>query len=376
MQHFQRRDPDPKDVHSFLDELHGIVDPTVLAEARQMVSPSHDTFSRAQSAADPLSHLTLTPDHRDEFQALLTELGLDPEQDVSFVDEILRETQYGATAYHHNEIAIDAPWGANPLPKLPQDWKERLNDNVVTKALGAASLACLAVAAAGLFGAGKMDDAKLTVASQMPAGQTSRQLVHPSNQPIRMIEMPGSGPIAKIPEMSEEALAKVAAIATDLGVQPNWLLAVISFETGGTFSPSVKNKLSGATGLIQFMPETAEGLGTSTAALSRMSQVEQLEYVKRYFEKYDKISSLNDLYMAVLWPRGVGKPDSYVLFSRGTTTYSQNSGLDINEDGQITKHEAAAKVREHLDRITGKAAYSYIPYTRPELYDPGPQGDE
>lgn len=43
---------------------------------------------------------------------------------------------------------------------------------------------------------------------------------------------------------------------------------------------------SGATGLIQFMPATAQGMGTTTAALAAMSAVQQLDYVQRYFKPY------------------------------------------------------------------------------------------
>lgn len=131
------------------------------------------------------------------------------------------------------------------------------------------------------------------------------------------------------------------------------LLAVMDFETGGTFNPAEKNKAgSGATGIIQFMPNTARGLGTSTAALAQMTRVEQLVYVEKYFDQYrNKIrgGSVDDLYMAVLWPAAVGKPDGYVLFRRTSSNpksaYNQNRGLDRNGDGTITKAEAATKVK-------------------------------
>lgn len=43
---------------------------------------------------------------------------------------------------------------------------------------------------------------------------------------------------------------------------------------------------SGAIGLIQFMPSTAKGLGTSTSALKQMTAVDQLAYVEKYFAPY------------------------------------------------------------------------------------------
>jgi hypothetical protein len=56
--------------------------------------------------------------------------------------------------------------------------------------------------------------------------------------------------------------------------------------------------------------------------------------------------------MAILWPRAIGQPDDYVLFDRETrpTTYRQNAKLDFNEDGKVTKWEAAARVRAELER--------------------------
>ena len=59
----------------------------------------------------------------------------------------------------------------------------------------------------------------------------------------------------------------VSELAKKYNVPEDYLYAVMSFETGGTFDPAQKNMAgSGATGLIQFMPDTAKGLGTSTTA--------------------------------------------------------------------------------------------------------------
>ena len=128
----------------------------------------------------------------------------------------------------------------------------------------------------------------------------------------------------------------------------------MAFETGRTLSPSIRNSI-GATGLIQFIPSTARGLGTTTDALAQMTRVEQMDYVLKYFKAgpVRKIAAptLEDLYMQILWPRAVGKPLDYVLFSYPSKAYEQNKGLDINKDGNITKEEAAAKVRNQLNYI-------------------------
>lgn len=147
--------------------------------------------------------------------------------------------------------------------------------------------------------------------------------------------------------------SKVVDIANDLGASPADLMAVMRFETGGTLNPAEKNRAgSGATGLIQFMPATAKSL---TGAESReaaiklmesMTPVEQLDYVKKYLKPFKgRLKSLEDVYMAVLWPRAVGKDNEYALFEKGTKAYWQNRGLDINKDGKITKAEATEKVR-------------------------------
>src|SRR5262245_63745597 len=60
---------------------------------------------------------------------------------------------------------------------------------------------------------------------------------------------------------------RVIEISAELGMDPNNLMAAMAFESGRTFRADIENPLSGAVGLIQFMPATAKGLGTSTSAL-------------------------------------------------------------------------------------------------------------
>jgi hypothetical protein len=146
---------------------------------------------------------------------------------------------------------------------------------------------------------------------------------------------------------------KVCQISADLGCDPSFLMAAMAFETGETFSPSVVNSI-GATGLIQFVPKTAESLGTTTAALKTMTAVNQLDFVQKYLQPFkNKMHSLSDLYMAILFPIGVGKPESFILFSKPSIQYQQNVGLDVNHDGVITKGEAASKVQAELDKGLG-----------------------
>jgi hypothetical protein len=142
-----------------------------------------------------------------------------------------------------------------------------------------------------------------------------------------------------------------------LGIDdPSWLMACMAFETGETFSPSVRNAAgSGAVGLIQFMPQTAAALGTSIQRLSQMTAEEQLQYVELYFRpRAGRLKSLGDVYGAILWPSMIGKPDTFIVFDKADQhhpkLYIQNHGLDFNNDGQITRSEIISRVQAKLDK--------------------------
>lgn len=156
-------------------------------------------------------------------------------------------------------------------------------------------------------------------------------------------------PIAWGAKVSHTFRRRIWWTCNTLGLDPDWLMACIAFETGERFSANVRNAAgSGATGLIQFMPATARGLGTSVEALAALSAEDQIVWVYRYFRPYaGRLHSLADTYMAILLPSAIGKPDDAPLFSGGVA-YRQNSGLDANRDGKVTKIEAAAKVLQKL----------------------------
>ena len=172
--------------------------------------------------------------------------------------------------------------------------------------------------------------------------------------------------------LSESFLRKVEDIETRLRMAPGSLLAVMKFETGGTFDPAERNRAgSGATGLIQFMPSTAKSLGTSTEALARMSPEDQLDYVEKYFQPYKgKLGTLDDTYMAVLYPKAIGKPEWYPLFAQGTKAYEQNAGLDRDKKGIVTKADAVSMVQRRSgqapETMTAQATSRDAPASTPE----------
>ncbi|MEY3377044.1 MAG: hypothetical protein RL463_1354, partial [Bacteroidota bacterium] len=85
-----------------------------------------------------------------------------------------------------------------------------------------------------------------------------------------------------VKENKEAFIQKVKDISGRLGINPNWLMLVMYMESN--INHRAVNPMGGATGLIQFMPFVATELGTTTKQLLNMSNVEQLNYVEKYFK--------------------------------------------------------------------------------------------
>ena len=179
--------------------------------------------------------------------------------------------------------------------------------------------------------------------------QTTANTIVSANMADRAVDF---AQIRGFDRVSEDAgfLNAVGSTSNRLGIDPSHLLGVISFETVGTFSPSIKTPNGSATGLIQFLESTAKGLGTSTAMLKNMSRVQQMEYVEKYLAPYKgKMNNLGDVYMAVHWPAGVGKPDSYVMYRKGSKEYAANKNLDLDNDGIVTRGDTLQRVMSSFD---------------------------
>ena len=160
--------------------------------------------------------------------------------------------------------------------------------------------------------------------------------------------------IEKVPANERTAFSKkVASVATALQTNPDWLMQVMKAESGispsirNTYAPFYKNgKIDGyATGLIQFIPDTARGLKTTTWALEKMNRITQMDYVYKYLAPYKgKLNSYFDMYLVVFFPAAVGKSgqDNYVFeakkISRSAIARS-NPAININKDAMITMAE-------------------------------------
>jgi hypothetical protein len=144
----------------------------------------------------------------------------------------------------------------------------------------------------------------------------------------------------KVPQSYRiDFIAKLKTVATNLGIDPNWLMAVINWESAGSFSADKTNSI-GATGLIQFMPKTAIGLGTTTAQLRQMTAVQQLDFVYKYYYSYRKyLKSYGDLYLATIFPLSLGKTDDWVIKGGGISAQTfakHNPAFDKDGNGIVT----------------------------------------
>jgi hypothetical protein len=143
--------------------------------------------------------------------------------------------------------------------------------------------------------------------------------------------------IELVKENPKEFEKRVIEVASYLRVDPAHLMFLMWFETAHTLDHRITNKI-GATGLIQFMPQTAAFLGTTTKKLREMSNVEQLSYVQKHLGIFKgRYKDYVDLYCGIFWPAAVGKPDSYRITS--DIVAKQNPLFDINKDGDIEKAE-------------------------------------
>ncbi len=147
-----------------------------------------------------------------------------------------------------------------------------------------------------------------------------------------------------IKENKIEFTEKVNNISGELGIDPNWLMFVMWFES--KLNPQAVNPISGATGLIQFTPSTARGLGTTTDVLRHMDNVQQLDYVLAYLRPYKgKMKTWVDVYLAVFYPKAMGKPN-YVITS--DIVAKQNKIFDINKDLDISVKEIETVLRKSI----------------------------
>lgn len=153
----------------------------------------------------------------------------------------------------------------------------------------------------------------------------------------------------KVPEAYRTAfVAKVIQVAANLKINPNWLMIIMYFESAMTFSPSKFNSKKTYVGLIQFGKIAAIDLGTTVTKLSKMTAVQQLDYVEKYYKmwfRYLRIAypaTFVDFYLITLFPSKVNKGHAAEIESKSITGVAfakANKAFRPNANGKITVGE-------------------------------------
>lgn len=147
---------------------------------------------------------------------------------------------------------------------------------------------------------------------------------------------------------------KVHSMSKALGIKPAWLMEVMHSESG--LRHDIRNSI-GAVGFIQFLPSTAQALGTSPDALASMGGIAQLDYVLKFYLPYaSKLRTPQDLYTAAFYPYALGKNNAYVVGSEQGDAWArkvkaQNAPFDLNNNGYVTLGEFRQFVRKKFKHL-------------------------
>jgi hypothetical protein len=200
----------------------------------------------------------------------------------------------------------------------------------------------------------------------------ARYQIHGKNQ-FNPKNHPGVGLYERIADVEEQPqqsrhlgdkldnnfFVNLKAMCNRLGCNPEDMLAIMNLESG--LDPAAANPKYPARGLTQIEPFHYKNLdfhGTNRD-FARLSAVEQLPYIERYFENVmntyhtGPLRSRTELYIANFWPAALSNravqsqdPNAVIVDSaKNPKEYTANKGLDVDKDGKITYGD--------LERITG-----------------------
>lgn len=156
----------------------------------------------------------------------------------------------------------------------------------------------------------------------------------------------------------QNALEEAAGM---IGIPAAWLFNVVSFETAKkddrgrvvvTWDPKIKNDLTGAAGLIQFMPDTARALGYKDQIdlVNKHPTIESqlLGPVVRYFKQFGKFPTEQSFYLSVFYPAyrfkdpGTAFPPNVQKYNPGVVTVGDYVRKIKNIAKNISPYTAAA----------------------------------
>ena len=129
-----------------------------------------------------------------------------------------------------------------------------------------------------------------------------------------------------------EFTQRIKALADRRGISESELYKVIQGESGG--NSRAQNK-SGATGLFQFMPDTAKELGTTTKDILSMSPSQQVDLYDKYLDRWN-YSGSNRLGIMQAAPAYANSSPETVVYKKDSAAWRQNPGWRELNGGSIT----------------------------------------
>lgn len=164
---------------------------------------------------------------------------------------------------------------------------------------------------------------------------------------------------------------KLLEVSSNVGMRPEDILNIMAIESG--LDPAAGHS-GGATGLVQFMPDTLKGLGYhgTSDSFKEVSAVEQLTYVEKWMKSIISMNggkhpkSVSQYYVGNFLPvalrlPGIQKEDPNTIIvakhptrahlpgvsiKREMLFYNSNTGLDKDKNGAITYGDIQAVVRD------------------------------
>lgn len=172
-----------------------------------------------------------------------------------------------------------------------------------------------------------------------------------------------SGPSKKIIGNDTAFLGEVKRVSQKYGIKEGDLLGLLASES--RFDPAA-GQIGDHVGLIQFGVGEAKSVGTSQAALKRMSRAEQMKYVDKFFETrgLKKGAGAGQLYATVFAPAYASGDPNKVLYSSPSIEYRSNAPLDSNRDGKITVAEMGGRIEQKKKEFGISDNVSIIPTGR------------
>lgn len=181
---------------------------------------------------------------------------------------------------------------------------------------------------------------------------------------------PGSPPPngAKVPDWGKdiEWLKLVRALAAKMNCTPLDLLGIIMQESG--MNPAAYNPQGPAYGLIQWTKAAAGSpakFGYTIEQMATLTRVQQMPVMEYYFQLNGIMKlgarqkvDITDLYSAVFFPAGIGKPLDYKAYGLPGTgaflegrAYVANKSLDKTGKGYITKNDYSSAALSRIPQV-------------------------